>query len=207
MKKIKIDIQGLLNSKKGMNVQGLLNKITQDKKILAASILAILAILYLDFSFALQPQMRALKAINPKILTVKKELAQLNADSIRMQRHTRGSAPIKLKEMVHNGQTPLVIEEISRMANQQGVEILQIKPGRQVKRSASAKNTVQLDGYALTMIDLVVSAPYHQLGKFLSELENYNVFLEVGELNIERDEDEALQHEIKLQLKTYVSEK
>jgi Tfp pilus assembly protein PilO len=202
----KINIQEFLKSNKKINPQELLNKITQNKNMLILSSLVILLILYLDFSFGLKTQQRALQAISPKIVNAKKDLEQLKLDSIRMRSQAIVGKPGQVKEIVPSGQMALAIEEISRMANQQGVEIFQIKPQRKSRAFVSSRGAPQQDEYSPVLIDLEVSGGYHQLGRFLAELENFSVLLVIEELNVMHSKQTPSELKVKLQVKTYMSE-
>ncbi|MGD9015282.1 MAG: type 4a pilus biogenesis protein PilO [Candidatus Omnitrophota bacterium] len=202
----KINLQELLQTSKKINFQEILDKITQDKKTLALTILVIVIVLFLDFSFVLKPQLRALSTINPKIAKLKIELEKLNLDSINMQRQsTTGIKPRQIKKLLSPGQVAWVIEEISHMANEHEVEISQIKPSRKTATTGFSKQPAQSDNYLPTLIDLEISAGYHQLGRFLTDLENYSILLEVEELDIMPIEKSSFEHAVRLQIKTYVS--
>jgi Tfp pilus assembly protein PilO len=202
----KINIQELLKTSKKINIQELLNNITQNKNTLILAVLIILIVLYLDIALILGVQRRALGAINPKIAQLKVKLKELNLDSLRMQTQMAGIKREQIKEMASPGQMAFIIEEISRMANQHEVEIFQIKPNlKSQAATAVSKHPPQRDNYSPALIDLEVVAGYHQLGKFLAELENYSVFLEVEELDIARSEKDPFKHSVRLELKTYVA--
>jgi Tfp pilus assembly protein PilO len=201
----KINIQELLQTIKKINPQEILNKITQDKKTLALTVLVIVIVLFLDFSFVLKSQLRTLSTINPKITNLKAELEKLNLDSINMQRQATRTKPRQIKKLVPPGQVAWVIEEISRMANQHEVEISQIRPSRKSGAAGLSKPPVQSDDYLPTLIDLEVSAEYHQLGRFLTDLENYSILLAVEELDIMPIDKAPFKHVVRLQIKTYVS--
>lgn len=170
-------------------------KIIQDRNKLILAICVILVILFLDFSFGLGAQMRALGAVNPKIAELRKGLKNLDSDLARMKGQKSGLGLSQVKRLLSAEEMPWLLEEITRLANQQKIRIFQIKPvrGRQE--------------YSSILIGLDLSAGYHQLAGFLAELENHPVFLEIEKLDIERSDENPFTHGIRLNLKTYVSEK
>jgi Tfp pilus assembly protein PilO len=213
--KIKLKKQ-LSDISKKLNLPELLAKFTQqadkiiaDRNKLVLAIALILVILYLDFSFGLGSQRRAFRAINPKIVRLRSDLRNLDLDLNRMQREESGLGISQAKRIALADQVSWLIEEISRLASQQKVRIFQIKPLRGVPLATAARRTAQRSSPAEgspMLIDLDISAGYHQLGRFLAKLENHPVFLEVNELNIQPDSQSSLEHQVKLKLKTYVSE-
>jgi Tfp pilus assembly protein PilO len=184
-----------------------LTKITQDRNKLVIAISVIALVLLLDFSLVLRAQTRALRTIKPKIAKLRTDLKNLNIDSVRMQRQEEGLSAEQAKNIVLPGQIPWVIEEISRLANQQKVKIFQIKPAREMPSAKAPRQArgPEAENYSSILIDLDMSSGYHQLGRFLAELENHPVFLQVEDLDISQDNEAVFEHKIKLRLKTYVS--
>jgi Tfp pilus assembly protein PilO len=185
----RIDFQEIL-----AKIRQYITKITQDRKRLIPVICVILVILFLDFSFGLRAQMRALGAVNPKIKELRKGLRNLDSDLARMKGQKSALGVTQVKRLVSSEEMTWIIEEITRLANQQGIRIFQIKPvrGRQ--------------DYSSILIGLDLSAGYHQLVRFLAELENHPVFLEIEKMDIERSDKNPFSHKIGLNLKTYVSD-
>ena len=167
-------------------------------------IIAILIISWLDFSFVLRLQMRALAAINPKIVKLRNDLQEVNSSLIRMQRQETSIADAQVKRMATPGQMSWIIEEISRLSHQQGVRIFQIKPLR-ARSVVETSQSFPGAAYLSNLIGLELSAGYHQLGRFLAELENHPILLEIVELDIKRSDKGPFEHEVSLKLKTYVS--
>ena len=197
---LKADLKVLLTKKISLqDLQELFTKITQNKNKLIAVVAVISIILYLDFSFVLKFQMNALGKINPQVIRLKKGLQNLNSDLIAMQRHEQGLGVGATKKLVAAGQVPWVIEEISHLANQQEVRISQIKPIRNLSDESSLA-----EEYSLIIIDLEATAGYHQLGRFLANLENHPILLGVEQLDIKQTKD-PFEHKIKLRLRTYVA--
>jgi len=197
----KIDFPGLL-----AKITQEITKITKDRNKLILAIFVILIILFLDFSFGLKSQRRALARINPKIVRLRKGLGNLNSDLIRMQRQEAGLTDIQVKEMISSGQKAWVSEEIFRLANKQQVKISQLKTERGISASKTSQESPPTEEYSSILIDLDVSAGYHQLARFLAELENHSILLEVEELDIKRSDKNPFEHKINSRLKTYVSD-
>ncbi len=182
---------------------GLITKVIQDKQKMVLAIGIIVLVLFVDILVILKSQIHSLSDITPKILNLKRDITTFNADLSKMRRQEHGLA-VGMKSMVSSGQLTWVIEEISRLSNLQGVKISQIKPLREdiVEEPKTDKKITQR--YSSAFIDLQAAAGYHQLGKFLAEIENHPVFLQVEELDIKRSKDDLFAYNIKIQFKTYI---
>lgn len=197
----KIDLQKLLSK-----ITPYITKITQDRNKLILAILVILVILFMDFSFGLRTQTRALRAVDSKIVGLKKGLENLRSDLDMMKRQEAGLAIGGEKKLISADQIPWIIEELSRLANQQGVRIFQVKPVRQVSIAKSTEKSASKDEHPPILINLELSSGYHGLGRFLAELENHSIYQEIKELDINPNEKNPFEHDVNLVLKTYVSE-
>ncbi len=203
----KINLSKLLNNfhpviiVKKMDPEKFIAQIIRDQKKLIIASAVILIILGVDLLFVLQPQMRKLAELKPKIVKLKNELDTLNLNSKRMQRGRGVDTGEKLKELLSPGQIPWIIKEISQLASKQHVTISQIKPLQ--KTSVAKTNNVQHD--ILVWIDLDMSAGYHELGNFLTDLENHPILLQVEELKIKRDNENLYKHDVALILRTFIS--
>ena len=100
----------------------------------------------------------------------------------------------RIKKLISPEQISWLIEEISRLANQEEVRILQLSPVREKSQEKSL----------FTLIKLELYAGYHQLGRLLAELENYPILLQIEELDIEQSKD-PFKQDINLRLKAYLS--
>ncbi len=191
-----------------INFQELLIKITQDKNKLTLTIIIISIIFILDLFLGLRFQARALGRVSSKTVALRKDLKDFNSDLIKMQRQKRDLTTGQAKRMLSAGEIPWVIEEISRLANQQAVGISQIRAMREPPEDAkNSRKSLKSKKYSSSLIGLEVSAGYHQLGRFLTELKNHPVFLAVEKLDIRRVDEDSFEHKINLILKTYVSKK
>lgn len=203
----KINVKELLTRFKNarLNPQGVLIKIIQNRNKLILTIIVIVAVLYLYFSFGLRSQMRAVRAINPKIERLREDLKNIKLDLIEMQakQPQNGFMETEVKTLASPDRLSWLIEEISHLANQQDVRIYNIKPGRIPSTVVSKKHSQEL--YPSVIFDLEISAGYFQLSRFLAELEGHPVLLEIEELDIRGNDRDPFAHKINLKLKTYCS--
>ena len=180
-----------------INLPGLLTKIPQERNKLIAIIAVTILLLCLDLSFALRSQMRAIGALSPKIARLKEDIRNLKSDLVKIEKQDVDMLAAdegRIKKLIFFDQTSWLIEEISRLANQEEVRILQINPAREKSQEKSL----------FILINLELYAGYHQLGRLLAELENYPILLQIEELDIEQSKD-PFKQDINLTLKAYLS--
>lgn len=189
-----------------------------DNKKIILLILCITAILYIDYSFIMKPQIDNLKLLKPKITELKKDIDDLNKDLANLskfkkeQSNNTGAKNIKV---VSENELSLLLEDISNIANKNNVRIMQISPskvkdakeGKNIKEAKNAKETkkeTKALNFTTLNISLDLSSSYHNLGKFINDLENGDKFLAVDAMGIAPVKDNYLRHKISLVLKTYV---
>ncbi len=169
------------------------------KKLILAGIIAF-AVLYLDVSLLLNWQINTLRGMNPKIEQTKKEI-----DGLKRFIATAKAAPAKQesktfkpKKFISEGDVPSLLDTISNIANKNKVSISQIKPSSE---AASAQTTSGLTG---VFISLDADASYHDLGLFINQLENSEVFIVVETSKISVIPGNYFQQKASIKLKTYV---
>lgn len=169
--------------------------------------LASFAIIYLDFAFIIRLQWQGIIRLSPQIAQVRNSLANFANDMARMQdlkaRQTaakEGVSP-KTKKLIAQGQMSSVLENISMLANNNNVKILQMKPSDDLQ--SKQKKAVDVQKYTPSLINLDLICGYHQFGSFINDLENALVFFSVSEFKISRQESDLLQQKVSLVLKTY----
>jgi len=186
----------------------LIKKIQTDKKKIVGAVIVLLFIVYIDFAFVLKSQFRMLKVASPKIAQLKKDIKKINSDLSLIQVAGKGKekdreAAIKIIEKIaREDDVPLILEEISNLANKREIKLIQIKP----VKAPLAKPEVTTATSKLFPLSIVlgISGGYHQFGKFIADLENARYFLAVEELKIMPDPVNYLKQQITLTLKTYV---
>lgn len=173
------------------------------KKILLVSIAALL-IIYLDFSFILKAQLNRVKSLRPKITKLKKDIAAFDKDSaaIKNLAGKQVNAPKRNREVISEGELPLLIEELSGIANKNNVKIMQINTAKDIKTKDEKK--AQPADFSPRYITLDLTCTYHNLGSFINDLENLDKFVALQEIKIGRDVKDYLKENANLVLRTYV---
>ena len=190
---------------------------------MAIAIIAISAImlLYLDFAFIMSKQLNGLKSIGPKVATLRKDLKTIGEDLLKM-REERNKQPeaeegafSKKKKIITEEQKSTLLEDVSGLANKNGVKIAQIKfssgeggpKGGRGARGANAEKQEEpsSSGENLPLlITIEFVSDYHQLGKFINDLENAQFFFAIENLDIKSQPNDYLKHAVNLVFKTYV---
>lgn len=193
----------------------------QKKNILIA--LGIAMFLYVDYAYILMPQITNLKNISAKLKTAKKYLADYagyGTDTAGLQNDLEviKKKNLIMEDMVFaDADMLLLLDDTSRMAQSCGVKILQINPRSQispskdkVEPSASPRGepSAEITGFKLQPVEVKIelSSGYHQLGKFLSRLEE-NPLIAVSDLKVVRDNLDLAKQKTSLTLRVYVRQK
>lgn len=177
----------------------LLNQLQLDNKQLILIGLIAALLVYADFNFILKAQIKALGKERMDADKLKSDLRNFETDSKKMELFKAGQAinsqnPLpKTKKVISEGQIESLLQEIAKIANNQGVRILQVKP----LRSTPAKFTPLL-------INLDLTGGYHNLARFINEVENLQVLISAQELRIEPQEKDLFKQRASVILITYV---
>lgn len=189
-------------------IKDILNQLQSDNKKIYLVLLVFLILTYIDFTFIMGGQMRTLRGIQPKIIKLKKDLDALNRDLAKMQAlkskqpESAVKQPSKMKKLVSEAESVSLLQDISKLAYKHGVQIIQIKP---VKEAPLKSEKVPSDKFISFVITLDLVCDYHNFGKFINDLENYEVFVSVQSLKINASSDNYLKQKASLVLKTYAT--
>ena len=178
-----------------------------DRKKITAGVVILLLLLYLDVNYVLIGRFKRLKVISPKIAELKRDIVKLNKDLALVEAkekaagRVQGSAEKTVERIISEEKITQILEYISQVANLRQVKIMRIIP---LRSSEKPVKTTPETKYSPLLITLEISSGYHQLGRFINDLENADVFLEVDELQIKSDVRYYPQQQASLVLKTYV---
>jgi Tfp pilus assembly protein PilO len=166
---------------------------------------------YIDYAIVLKAQLNTLQQINTAILNNKKNIEKLQkdlnnlAETQRKERQMGKTGLVKIKKLITNEQIPLLLKEISDLANQHQVRIMQLRPEKGEKDTKSAK-IAKAQNLIGEKINLDLSCDYHRLGQFLNAIENSEVYLELEDMKISSVANDYFRQNVRLVLKTYVKE-
>ncbi len=190
-------------------ITALIDKLKLDKKKILFIVLVAAAILYLDFTLLIKLQFNDLKDISPKIVKLKNDIKNLAKDLATMrdfqdkQGKMKQAVASNVKRIIIEGRIPLLLQHISDIANKNNISIMQIRPSQEFRAGEEKIPGSTIKFFpVLTVLDL--SCSYHNLGKFINDLENLEEFIAVQELKITPSSGDYLRQNVSLVLKTYV---
>jgi len=181
-----------------LNKLNLIEKFSLDNKKLALIFIVSLMVVYLDFNFLLKAQMVSANRSAKEISGLSNDIKSLQAGLKNMQAVKAGkvSAKVKAKKVIFESELTALLNDISKLADSNNVRILQIKPTREIKKSAAKFSPVLIN------IDLI--GGYHNFGKFINTLENSEAFMSMENFKIEPQPKDPLRQKVSVTVKTYV---
>ena len=171
--------------------------------------LALLFFFSLDYFFLLCPQMRSLSKINRETKILVSDLDRVRNDVKRIDQNKKQLERARLKlaetrQIVRaKEEIPLILEDITKAARQEGVKILQVMPIKEGQTKLISHP--QGDYYSLPIL-IQARSSYHALGKFLNQLEKTHVLLSVKDFSLLADEKDTTHHLVQMTIKTIIFE-
>ncbi len=139
--------------------------------------------------------------LNSKIDQLNSRVKKLDVLSKKTQK-LRMEVDIYSKGIPAQKDIPQLLEELSIVAKSSGVKILSITPSKLETVKAGKKAKAY---YREMPITITAQSGYHQLGSFISSLEEGKRFVTIEQLRIQGDASFLRNHKVKMVLKTYVA--
>jgi Tfp pilus assembly protein PilO len=183
----------------------MLNNIQLDKQKKILIVIFAVLIIYVDTTYILKAQMGGLNSLNPKIARLERDLKNLDRDLDNMRNaKNKSSGDVnkivnKSSKLISENQISGLMQDISVAANKFDVKIIQIRPTREIGKSA-----IPGDKLTPVLINLELVCDYHSLGKFINSLENSLVFMGIVELKIATQIPDYIKQKVTLVIRTYV---
>ena len=191
----------------------------REQKTLALVVGLGIVILWVYVSFILGPLMREVGELGQQVHERSEELRVLKTavageETLREQQRQLQVAVASMQQLMPSEEElPAVIETLSDLAGQSQVKIQTIFPLRTGSEGAARKEKdrdknrstgpAQPDLYKEVMIQIDALAGFHQLGSFLSLVEQGAKPMRVASLRITQDPKETKRQRIKLLLQSY----
>ena len=174
--------------------------------VLGGILLAVFAVYYFVI---MQPQLSALRALNPEITSLKEDLQTAKDNIGKLGSYLKQvgdldeqvqalGGQVKSKEEVH-----VIMESISVLANQNRVRVEQMVPAFDGQQQLL--KTKEGIYYSLP-ITMDVRGGYHDFGRFLNDIENNHVSLKVKKFSMIASPQDNVKHIIKLTLDAIIIE-
>ncbi len=164
--------------------------------------------LLLDYLILMKPQLAALAKILPEVKILRQDIQKAREDIQKLDSYQKEVARLKNgitqahQQIKSKEDVPLILERISRLANQNGVKIDQIMPFNQGQEVLLEDN--QRVYFSLPIL-LEARSGYHDLGRFLNQLENDDISVNVSTFTIGAGSDTRY-HVVKLNFEAIVFE-
>jgi Tfp pilus assembly protein PilO len=143
----------------------------------------------------------------PKLQELERKITIVNNDIANIQRYKgqiedlRGKLSLYKKKFSTEQQISLLLKELSDIAKNSGVKIVAIKPYPAVTET---QQSASLGAYQKFPISITAICGYHQLGTFLSELENGDIFMRITDMRITADNQNPVEHNVHMIVNTYI---
>lgn len=179
-------------------------KLDNRKMLLIA--LICLVIFYMDFNYLIRMQFAGIRALSPKVARLKNDIKGLEKDLSRFRDMERRGSPgvdaadASLKQIVHEDRLLILLQEVSDLANKNGVRIMQISTSADAK---AREETIAGERLMPVNINLNLLCDYHSFVKFADGLGSLRYFIDTEDIKIARNERDYLMQNVNLTLKTY----
>ena len=167
--------------------------------------LGLTAAVFLDVSIWIAPVGRLLFTAVPQLREAKKEFQQLKEDQKNKELIQKNweQAQVELadqeKHFVLPSEIPVLLENLSKLAQDSGVKIVSLKPLEEANPVPRAGR----GSYGRISVQISAIAGTHALGKFLSKLEGAATFVRVTDLRIVSNPADLKQHTVNLQIEAF----
>ena len=174
----------------------------RDTSILAAVVF--IAVLYV--AFLIVPNFTKLALVSNEVRDLNDRISMVNGRMKRLDQITKQVDLLNvevygyIEGLPERREIPKFLEELAQVAKASSVKILSITP-METKQAEEGDNPY----YAVMSVKITAKSGYHQLGGFVSSLENGKRFIEVEDIIIKNDENFPRRHTVEMVLKTYVS--
>ncbi len=166
-------------------------------------------IFVLDYLVLMRPQLNSLYKLGPNIKALSEDISRNIDDAWNIEEYAKDikrlskefeqvSSRIKSKEEVS-----IVLEQVSMIADKNHILIDQITPVFQ-NQSKVLENKGMV--YYRLPIDIDARAAYHDIGRFINQLESGDLFFKIAEFSIAYLEDSKL-NKIKLTVEVIIFDK
>ena len=181
------------------------------KKTLVIIVLAVV-LLYIDIAVIFKLQLASFRKFSSEVRRKRAGFIQFKKDSSDPQRifDEFNYWDTKYRNiqglLIPDSDLSVLLGNISQKANSFGIKIMQARPIREGMAEEKNIPSTQLFKIYSIPVDLELISGYHQLGRFLSSLED-NPMVSVTNVIIKSNSADPLHHTVGVSLKAYVTRK
>lgn len=190
-------------------ISNLFSSLSERKRYVLLS--AFLVFIFLaDYLFVMRIQLDTLNTINPRLTILKQDIQdvrdnipkissyQIEINKLTEQFQKNGFI-IPLKEEVSS-----ILEGISRLANQNKIKIEQMMPVKGAEELLFKNNEGKYYSFS---IFVEADGGYHDIGRFLNQIEKDALFKSVSAFSITDNPKDSMNHSVKMTIKAIILEK
>jgi len=165
------------------------------------------ALLFANYKLFLKPTIDSLGKTWPEVsnLAARLSLAKNNIAAIGQRKlqieDLRGKLASFNKKFSSKQEISSLLKELSNLAKNSDLKIISIKPHSAV---SSTQTDLSAGMYQKFPISINALCGYHQLGKFLTRLENADTFMRVADIRITANPQDSTEHMVFILVNTYV---
>lgn len=180
----------------------------KQKNLISYIILSIILIL-IDLMLIIIPQLKAIGKINPRIKKISAELKAFSDDKKNLSQlklnvdNFKKNNEVLRKKIIVEGDVLSLIENISKIGNEENIKITQISPIQEPKEKKLG--TISRGDIFAKMININITGGYHNLARFINRLENMDEFVKVIVLNIKFDKQLYTSQVVQLVLGIFIA--
>lgn len=169
----------------------------------------LLVVFLADYFLLLRPLLGSVNKLSSQTSELKHNIEDAKTDIARIGQNRDQLEKIRnqvneVKVKIRSAQeVPLILEDISRIASENGVKIDQLMPLKDQKVLLAKQKDVEY--YALPIM-VQARSPYHELGRWLAQLESEKVFYGIGNLSIMTNPKDTMRHQVQITLKAAIFE-
>ena len=167
-------------------------------------------ILLLDYLILLRPQLALLKQTSSQAGSLSRNLKATKKDIASIEQFRQRLSTLQEKiavvgeRIAQEEEMPVVLENISKLAKQSNLKIIQLKPFREEEKIVATSQAGNI--YELPVL-IEARCGYHQLGFFVNKLENGRIFMDLAGMELLPNAEDSLHHHAKLVVNTYILKK
>ena len=180
----------------------------KEKKHFIKPISIAAAIIIFDFVFVLGGQVRFLAKSMPQAGKLKKDIvvarAAISSKDSLTERYAKlnSELPDFEKMFVTEEEIPLLLSEVSRIAKDSNIVIMQVRPsGQQMNRAVEGGKAGM---FSRLLINLDLKCAYHRLGEFINKLETSIRYLKVLAFDISSVREAPFIYPVKMTIEALV---
>lgn len=174
----------------------------EDQTLIIASVIAVVVFMIIHLIF-IKPHLNRLNQINPRLAALTGSVKAASRDAANLEAFKVNLKTLKSKvdfygqKLPREKEIPSLLENLSKVAVNSDVKIVQIQP-RDKYAKVAGKMHLELP------ITVQAKCGYHQLGKFINQLETGSRFMKISGIKIKANPRDIEEHDVELLLSTFV---